>query len=67
MRPKVPSIGADARLDALARMFALFPDEPAIVVVDRSGARIGVVTPDRAQAHAGPGRLICSGGAGMSR
>ena len=47
MRPKVPSIGADARLDALARMFALFPDEPAIVVVDRSGARIGVVTPDR--------------------
>jgi hypothetical protein len=41
------SIGADARLDALARMFAMFPDEPAIVVVDARGARIGVVTQDR--------------------
>lgn len=41
------SIGREARLDALARMFALFPDEPAIVVVDRAGAPIGVVTPDR--------------------
>ena len=41
------SIGADARADALARMFALFPDDAAIVVVDRHGTPIGIVTPDR--------------------
>lgn len=41
------SIGADACVGALARMFALFPDDAAIVVVDRQGTPIGVVTPDR--------------------
>jgi hypothetical protein len=41
------TIGAAARVDALARLFALFPDEPAIAVVDGAGVPIGVVTPDR--------------------
>lgn len=45
------SIGAEARTGALARMFALFPDEPAIIVVDRDGEPIGVVTPDRLDAR----------------
>ncbi len=48
------SIGADARADALARMFELFPGERAILVVDREGVAIGVVTPDRLDArHSG--------------
>jgi hypothetical protein len=41
------SIGSSARTTALARMFALFPDERVIVVVDRNGAPIGVVTPEQ--------------------
>jgi hypothetical protein len=41
------SIGGSARTTALARMFALFPGERAIVVVDQRGAPIGVVTPDQ--------------------
>ena len=41
------SIGASAHVDALARLFSLFPEEPAIAVVDGAGVPIGVVTPDR--------------------
>jgi hypothetical protein len=41
------SIGSSAHTAALARLFALFPDERAIVVVDQSGAAIGVVTPEQ--------------------
>jgi hypothetical protein len=41
------SIGSSARTSALARLFALFPDERVIVVVDQNGAPIGVVTPDQ--------------------
>jgi hypothetical protein len=41
------SIGGSAGTGALARLFALFPDERVILVLDRSGAPIGIVTPDQ--------------------
>jgi hypothetical protein len=41
------SIGSSAQTGALARMFALFPDERVILVVDPAGAPVGVVTPDQ--------------------